>query len=103
MPASDGTWLEGENPFAEFDKRGEGKAESKQDALVFAQKYLIFESGIAKELLEFWSQQVRMRKVAPSASASELSYFNGVREFVEQIHTQIQFAKSGGQTPYRER
>ena len=100
-------WLEDQNPFEEFDKakanKGAAKKESDQAALVMAQKYMIFESGVAKELLEFWLRTSRHTKIAPSASAQELAYHNGIREFVESIPLQIQFAKSGGKSPYSER
>jgi hypothetical protein len=95
-----GSWLEDEDPFAQTKS---DKKEVVDEALVFAQKYLIFESGVAKELLEFWTRSVRDRKIAPSASPQEYAYFTGVREFVEGLHQQIQFAKNGGQSPYKER
>ena len=79
------------------------KKDTTQEALVWAQKYKIFESGVARELLEFWTRQVRHKKIAPSASATEYAYHAGMREFVESIHLQIEFANNGGQSPYRER
>lgn len=103
MPGPQGEFLEGENPFEAFDKRGEVKAEAKNDALIFAQKFLVFESGSAKDVLDHWTRTVRHRAIAPSASATEFAYYTGVREFVEAIHLQMEFARSGGQTPYRER
>jgi hypothetical protein len=100
-------WLEGDNPFEEFDRvkqnSNDAKKESDKAALLMAQKYLVFESGVAKELLEFWLRSSRCRKIAPNAPAQELAYHNGVREFVESIPLQIQFAKNGGQSPYTER
>ena len=102
-----GEWQEGDDPFATVTKSNEqvilDKKENDQAALIFAQKYLMFESGVAKEILDFWTRTVRSRKIAPAASATELAYFNGVREFVEGIHQQIEFAKNGGQSPYKER
>ena len=102
-----GEWQEGDDPFATVTKTNEqvilDKKENDQAALVFAQKYLMFESGVAKEILEFWTRTVRSRKTAPNAGGTELAYFNGVREFVEGIHQQIEFAKNGGKSPYTER
>ena len=103
MPGPGGEWLEGENPFQAFDERHDVKADDKQAALTFAQKFLVFESGAAKDLLDHWTRQVRYMKIAPQASATEFAYFAGVREFVEGIHLQIEFAKNGGQSAYRER
>ena len=103
MPGPQGEFLEGENPFEAFDSRGVVKDESKQDALIFAQKFLIFETGVGKVLLDHWTRKVRYMKIAPSASATEYAYHAGAREFVEGIHLQIEFAKTGGQTPYKER
>ena len=102
-----GEWQEGDDPFATVTKTTgqilEAKKENDQAALIFAQKYLMFESGVAKEILDFWTRTVRSRKIAPAASATELAYFNGVREFVEGIHQKVEFAKNGGQSPYKDR
>lgn len=101
-----GNWMEGDDPFAAQTEEQTKVAhkENKEAALIFAQKFLIFESHpVAKELLEFWTRQARYRKVAPSASATEFAYFAGWREFVEGIHLQVEFAKNGGQSPYKER
>ena len=102
-----GEWMEGDDPFATVTKSNEqvlaAKKENDSAALIWAQKYLLFESGVAKEILDFWTREVRSRKISPSASPTELAYFNGVREFVESVHQQISFAKNGGQSPYAER
>ena len=95
-----GSWLEDEDPFAQTTAK---KKEVVDEALLFAQKYLIFESGVAKDLLDFWTRTVRSRKIAPTASLGELAYYNGVREFIEGLHQQIEFAHNGGQSPYQER
>jgi len=97
-------FLEGDNPFEAFDaaKRGDAKKEARDDALIFAQKFLIFTSGPGLDLLNHWSSRVRNRKIAPNASLGELAYHNGEREFVEGIHQQIAFAQNGGQSPYKE-
>ena len=98
-----GEWQEGDDPFETKRDAAVAKKENEQSALVWAQKYLVFESGPAKEILDFWARTTRSRKVAPNASATELAYFNGVREFVEGVFAQIEFAKNGGKSPYAER
>lgn len=100
-----GEWLEGDDPFSEIDaaKGSAPKSENAQAALIFAQKYLIFKSGVAKELLDFWIKQARYRKVAPGASPTEFAYYEGWRQFVEQINLQIEFAETGGQLQHKER
>lgn len=103
MPGPQGEFLEGENPFQSFDDRRNPQAaadERKAAALRFASLYQgAFSTGAGRQLLEFWSTMIRQRKIPPSASLGELAYANGVREFVEGIHAQIEFAKTGGGTP----
>ena len=97
-----GEWLEGDDPF-EIKKDGTAaKKENEQAALIFAQKYKIFETGVAKELLDHWTRTVRHKKVAPSAAPTEFAYHAGFREFVESIHLQIELANNGGLSPYKE-
>ena len=98
-----GEWQEGDDPFDIRSDATLAKKENADLALIFAQKYLVFESGVAKDLLKFWTDQVRNRKIAPNASATEFAYFEGWRQFVEGVHLQIEFAKNGGQSPYTER
>ena len=98
-----GSWMEGDDPFETKRDASTAKKENSDLALIFAQKYLVFEAGPAKDLLKFWTDQVRNRKVAPGASATEFAYFEGWRQFVEGIHLQIEFAHNGGQSPYKER
>jgi hypothetical protein len=95
-----GSWLEDEDPFAQATA---AKKEISDEALIFAQKFLIFTSGPGADLLAHWSSKVRNRKVSTNATLGELAYYNGEREFVEGIHQQIQFAQNGGQSPYKER
>jgi hypothetical protein len=102
-----GEHLEGDDPFdigtrTPAEAR-DAKKEIEQAALAWAQKYLVFQNGAAKEILDFWLQKVRNQKIAPSAPATEFAYFTGVREFVEGINLQIEFAKNGGKSPYAER
>jgi hypothetical protein len=95
-----GSWLEDEDPFAQATN---AKKEVVDEALIFAQKFLIFTSGPGADLLAHWSNVVRNRKVAPTAGLGELAYHNGMREFVEGLHQQIEFARNGGKSPYVER
>jgi hypothetical protein len=97
-----GEWYEGDDPF-QIANRPEVKKEDANEALIFAQKFLIFESGPGRDLLAHWSNVVRNRKISPNASHGELAYHNGVREFVEGLHQQIEFAHNGGMSPYKDR
>lgn len=98
-----GEWMEGDDPFETKRDAATAKKDNDQAALIFAQKYKIFESGVAKELLDYWTRTVRHRKVAPNASPTEFAYYEGYRQLVESIHLQIEFANNGGQSPYREK
>jgi len=98
-----GEWLEGDDPFETKVDAAVAKKENEQAALIFAQKYKIFETGVAKELLDHWTRTVRYRKIAPSASATEFAYYAGFREFIESIHLQIELANNGGLSPYKDR
>ena len=98
-----GNWQEGDDPFETKRDAPIAKKENADAALIFAQKYLVFESGPAKDLLKFWTEQVRHRKVAANASPTEFAYFEGWRQFVEGLHLQIEFAHNGGQSPYKDR
>ena len=97
-----GEWMEGDDPFETKRDVSAAKKEKEQAALMFAQKYKIFETGVAKDLLEFWTTKARRTKTPPSASATEFAYPAGWREFVESIHAQIEFANNGGLSPYKE-
>ena len=98
-----GEWQEGDDPFETKRDTGVAKAENTNQALLFAQKFLIFTAGPGKDLLQHWSSKVRNRKVSTNATLGELGYYNGEREFVEGIHQQIEFAQNGGQSPYKDR
>ena len=97
-----GEWLEGDDPFETKKDAVVAKKETADAALIFAQKYKIFETGVAKELLDHWTRAVRHKKVAPNASPTEFAYHEGYRQLVESIHLQIEFANNGGQSPYKE-
>src|ERR1017187_5059192 len=95
-----GDWMEGDNP---FEIKKDVKKENADAAVIFAQKFKVFETGPAKDMLDHWTRMVRYRNTAPSASATEFAYAAGVREFVEGIRLQIEFANNGGLSPYRDR
>lgn len=86
-----------------FPKAAEQQAKSKEKALVFAQKYLVFAGATAepraRELLEHWTRLVRKQVIAPDASVSELAYWNSRREFIEGIWSQIEFAQQNQNVP----
>ena len=73
-----GEWLEGDDPFETKKDAVVAKKETADAALIFAQKYKVFESGVAKDLLDHWTRTVRHKKVAPSASATEFAYHAGL-------------------------
>lgn len=105
MPAENGDWLEGENPFQAFDDRKSGRTEKENEEAALRWAQLIqatFATGAGAQVLKHWTTVTRQRRVAPNASQGELAYHNGVREFIEGIHAQIEFAMRGGQLAYRE-
>lgn len=86
-----------------FPKAAEQKAQQEEKGLIFAQKYLVF-VGLtadprARELLEHWTALVRKTPIPRSASVQEYAAANAFREFVEGIHTQIEFALQGQNAP----
>lgn len=70
--------------------------EIREKGLLFAQKYLVFSGPTAdpraRELLEHWTQKIRKTQLPKNASAQELAAHNAMREFVEAVHSQIEFA-----------
>jgi hypothetical protein len=84
----------------------EGETQSKLqastalEALKIAQNYVVFETHpLAKALLAQWQKFVRERKLAPNASHAEYAAANAIREFVELIPKQIEFAHNRGNQP----
>ncbi len=86
-----------------FPQAGEQRAEIKEKGLVFAQKYLVFSGQTAdpraRELLEHWTAIVRKTPIPRDASVQEYAAANAFREFVEGIHSQIDFANNGVNVP----
>lgn len=86
-----------------FPDQEKAKAKQEEKGLVFAQKYLVFSGATAdpraRELLEHWTRLVRGTRIAAGATAQEYAAHNALREFVEQIHLQIEFAMNGQNVP----
>lgn len=86
-----------------FPRAAEQRAQQQEKGLVWAQKYLVFSGPTAdpraRELLEHWTALVRKTPVPRSASVQEYAAANAFREFVEGIHSQIEFAMNGQNVP----
>lgn len=80
-------------------------AEQQQNGLLFAQRYLVFSGATADPravaLLKHWTDTVRKKTLAPTASVQEYAAANAFREFIEGIHAQIEFANQGLNQPKR--
>ena len=102
-----GEWLEEQDPFATVTRTPQSIAADKkandQAELIWAQKFKIFESGVAKEILDHLTMKARRLRLPPNASATEFAFYEGQRELVEYFHARIEFANNGGQSPYKER
>lgn len=79
------------------------KAVQQEKGLIFAQRYLVFSGPTsdprARELLEHWTRIVRKVPIERSASVQEYAAANAFREFIEGLHTQIEFAIQGQNAP----
>lgn len=74
--------------------------EQREKGLLIAQKYLVFKQDPrARELLEHWTVSVRRMPVPQDASVQVYAVRNAMREFVEGIHAQIEFAENGLNQP----
>jgi hypothetical protein len=86
-----------------FPNAGKQRADAKEKGLVFAQKYLVFAGPTsdprARELLEHWTAIARRTRIPVGASAQEYAAHNALRELVEGIHQQIEFAMQGQNVP----
>lgn len=94
-------WLDDVFPGAE-----QKRAEMHERGLVFAQKYLVFSGPTAdpraRELLEHWTRLVRAARIPRGSSAQEYAAHNALREWIEGIHQQIEFAaKNASSLPVR--
>lgn len=86
-----------------FPGAAKARAAQEEKGLVFAQKYLAFAGPTsdprARELLEHWTLAIRKARIPKNASVQELAAHNALREWVEGIHTQIEFASQGQNVP----
>ncbi len=86
-----------------FPGRAKAVAEAKERGLVFASKYLVFAGPTsdprAREIFEHWTRSVRKASVPKNASLQELAAHNALREWIEGIHTQIEFAQQAQNVP----
>lgn len=75
----------------------------EEKGLVFSQKYLVFGGPTsdprARELLEHWTALARRARIPAAASAQEYAAANAFKEFVEGVHSQIEFAMQGQNAP----
>ena len=86
-----------------FPGAAKQRAEIKEEALLFAQKYLVFfgptSDPRARELLEHWTARARRKRLSDDASLGELAAHNAFARFIEGIHEQIDLAMKGANTP----
>jgi hypothetical protein len=76
------------------------KEKATENALVFAQKYLVFEQDPrARDLLAYWTGIARRKRIHANATVQEYAAHNAFREMIEGIHAQIEFAKNGQNVP----
>jgi hypothetical protein len=77
-----------------FPQAKQQREQMQKDGLRFSQNYLVFHGPTsdprARALLEHWTKVVRRRRMAPGATAEERAAFDGVREWVEGIWSQIE-------------
>lgn len=96
--AADTGWLDELFPDAK-----KNLAKQVEDGLVFSQKYLVFSGPTsdprARELFEHWTRQIRRARVPKDAPLQELAAHNALREWIEGIHAQIEFANQGVNQP----
>lgn len=86
-----------------FPDAADQRAQTEEQGLVFAQKYLVFGGPTsdprARDLLEHWTAIARRKRLPVNASVQEYAAANAFRELVEGIHAQIEFATKGGNAP----
>lgn len=86
-----------------FPEAGKQRAKQEEKGLVFSQKYLVFSGPTAdpraRELFEHWTAIVRKTPIPRNAPVQEYAAANAFREFIEGIHSQIEFAQQGQNLP----
>lgn len=82
---------------------GEGqealKEEERVKAVNFAKLYLVFEKDAGKAILDHWDKTLRRKRIAVNASIQEYAAHCALRDLVEGIHQQIEFAHTEGRNP----
>jgi hypothetical protein len=72
----------------------ENREKLRQDAIEFAQLYLVFaQDGRGKALLEHWVKTIEQKDISPNATLQEYAYFEGRRAFVRGIQRQLELAQ----------
>lgn len=83
-----------------FPNAREQQTQIAQQGLEFARRYLVFtRDPDAAAILEQWTTQVRKKPLSAGASLQEYAAANAIREFVEGLHAQIDFATKGLNLP----
>jgi hypothetical protein len=72
----------------------ENREKLRQDAIEFAQLYLVFaQDGRGKALLEHWVKTIEQKDISPDASHQTYAYFEGRRAFVRGIQRPLELAQ----------
>lgn len=88
----------GGNPFDDFlvDDTAEQKQERLDNAVEFAQLYLVFETDErAKRLLEHWRETILLKDTPVESSLQRYAADQSQRQLVIGIEKQIKLAKEG--------
>jgi len=75
----------------------DAKLEQHNKALAFAQLYYatFVENKQGAQILEHWEKTLRKKRVPVNAPHTEYAATEAVRDFIEGIYSQIDFARSG--------
>lgn len=75
----------------------DAKLEQHNKALAFAQLYYatFVENKQGAQILEHWDKTLRRKRVPVNAPITEYAAVEAVRDFVEKIYAEIEFARSG--------
>ncbi|MGH8235400.1 MAG: hypothetical protein ACREXP_00070 [Steroidobacteraceae bacterium] len=90
MAQVSGDWL--------ADDGQQNRASQKKQALEFAQQYvyLFADNPTGKRLLEHWTRTLGRKRTPVNATIQEYAATEAVRAFIEEIHAQINFARTEG-------
>jgi len=88
------SWMDGD---ARDSLPSASREMQRQKALDVARLYLVFkEDARCRELLSIWDKTLRRRRIAADSSLQVYAAHNALRDFVEGIHEQIEFAQNEG-------